>query len=298
MEELSIEKFNPTIAELQKIAEEAHLIVITDTNDKAQLELVKKTRISLGKTRVAISKKGKELRDDALTFQRAVIAKEKELIAIIEPEESRLEQIEEDVKKLKLHEERLALLPSRKEQLEKIGDGIQVEDSDILIMDSTDFQMYANGRVSRKNEADRIALEQRENAAKLEELRLQREKDTREREEIARKQAHEEAEARIKAEKASAELRIQQEKENADRRVKEERERMEREQKAKEEREAREKVEAEAKARANQEALEKKKKYQIWLKKSGWTEETKDEFYLMDHGHCIELYKLIGKYDK
>ena len=75
--ELSIEKFSPTKAELARIVEESKGLDLTDPFDMAQVKKIKAARIALGKTRVAITKRGKELREDALTFQRAVIAKEK-----------------------------------------------------------------------------------------------------------------------------------------------------------------------------------------------------------------------------
>ncbi|MFX8160626.1 hypothetical protein ABTL01_19900, partial [Acinetobacter baumannii] len=46
--------------------------------------------MTLANARIAISKAGKEARDDATKFSKAVIEEEKRLIAIIEPEEDRL----------------------------------------------------------------------------------------------------------------------------------------------------------------------------------------------------------------
>lgn len=52
-------------------------------------------RMSLKNTRVAIQKVGKDAREDAQAFSKAVIAEEKRLIGMIEPEESRLETLQE-----------------------------------------------------------------------------------------------------------------------------------------------------------------------------------------------------------
>ena len=96
MDTKDLEKFDPTVAELTAMVAKTKKLKATDLEDKAQLAIVKENRIVLKKARVQIEKRGKELREDALKFQRAVIAKEKELIAIIEPEEDRLEAIEQE----------------------------------------------------------------------------------------------------------------------------------------------------------------------------------------------------------
>lgn len=54
-------------------------------------------RMVLKNTRVDIQKTAKDARDDALKYQKAIIGKEKELIDIIEPEERRLQEMQEAV---------------------------------------------------------------------------------------------------------------------------------------------------------------------------------------------------------
>lgn len=87
--ELNIEQFDPTLADLQKIVALTKNVTVTDFKDKAQLELVHQNRIALRDVRVKITKKGKELREEATKFAKDVITHEKELIAVLEPEESR-----------------------------------------------------------------------------------------------------------------------------------------------------------------------------------------------------------------
>lgn len=263
--ETSIEKFNPTIAELQKLVENSKQITAIDLDDKKQLDNVKNARISLKNARVAISKTGKELREDALKFQKDIIAKEKELIAIIEPEELRLGAIENEAKEKKLKEERIALLPERKDKLSKIGDGMDVPDEFLLSLDSNQFIEHVNARISAKNEFDRKVLEDRERKAKEEDLRLQREKEVREREEKARQ---------------------------------EERAKLEREQKDKLEKEIREKKEQEEREKVEKARLEKEKKYQLWLKENGYTKANANSFLVKDNGSSITLYRLVGTYTK
>jgi len=57
---------------------------INGVDDKAGYELVKKARLDLKEKRVLITKTGKAMREQALSFQKAVISKEKELVAIVE----------------------------------------------------------------------------------------------------------------------------------------------------------------------------------------------------------------------
>jgi len=296
--ELNIEKFDPTVEELQKMVKKSQAIVVTDINDKAQIEVVRKQRIELKTVRVAITKKGKEMREEALAFQKAVIAKEKELVGLIEPEEIRLEAIEEEVKAKKLREERMALLPERRAKLATIDEAITPDDEYLLAMDSTEFQQYVNDCVAENNERERVKMEEEKARIQAEKDAIEREKEAQEREKKAREEAQAEAERQLKLAKEEAEMRVQREKEEAERRVKEERERMEREQKEKEEREAKEKAEAEAKAKADQEALEKKKKYQKWLTDNGYTEDKKTEFHFTDNGTEIKMYKLVSTFKK
>lgn len=295
METLDIEKFDPTVEELNRLVAVSSAIKSIDIEDKAQLEVVKKSRIELKTARVAITKKGKELREEALNFQRAVIAKEKELIAIIEPEEDRLQSIENEAKELQARKLRLDEMPFRKEELARIGDSVEVTDEELLSMDTEQFFAYRNERITAKHEADRLALEAKAQAIKDEEERQQRERETQERERKAREEAQAEAERQLVLAKEEAELRVQQEKAEAERRVIAERERIEREQKEKAEREAAEKAEAERIAQEAQQKLEKQKKYQAWLKANNYDENTDK---IINTEKEITLYRLVSSFTK
>lgn len=287
MEKLDIELFNPKKEELQKLALACQKI------DGSDLKLVTETRIKLKKARVDITKQGKEMRDEANKFAKDVIAREKELVAIIEPEELRLEAIEDEVKEQKLKEERIALLPIRREQLDAIGDDVVVTDEELLGMDTAFFADYKNIRVANKNESDRLALEAERRKIQEEADRQQREKETQEREKKAREEAQAEAERKLAHAKEEAELRVQQEKADADRRVKEAEEKAKQDAEREKQRVAQEKADAEAKAKAEQEALDKKKKYQAWLTKNEYDEKT---HYLRNENGVITLYKIISSY--
>lgn len=151
--------FDPSIDELQKIVLATSQITAEDLSDDTQLAVVKETRIQLRDARVAIQKKGKSMREDALKYQKNVITREKELIAIIEPEEIRLSEIEEKASQIRVRGAREALLPMRQEQLVPYAGMIQISNDDILDMDNDQFVSYLVDLQSKKNEKDRADIE-------------------------------------------------------------------------------------------------------------------------------------------
>lgn len=293
----ALEKFDPTEAQLREMVSKTSGLTATDLKDKAQLEVVRKARIELKKTRVAIEKYGKGLREDALKFQKAVIAKEKDLIGIIEPEEDRLAAIEEEAEKLAIREERLEKLPQRKERLAALEDGVEVSDEDLLLMDSTQFEAYYNSRVADKNERVRLQQEADQRARDEEARKEQERKDAelREREEAAAKKEQElkAEEARLAAEK---DAREREERAREEERVAAEK----RAQEAKEaeKRAAEEAARKEAEAKAKRERADKYKKFRS---EHGWTEATKGDFYEQVIGtegkdQKVVLYKKVGEF--
>lgn len=283
MESLNIESFNPTTAELRQLVEKTKTVIVTDIGSKEQMDIVKENRIMLRDARVKITKMGKELRDGAVKFQKAVIEKEKELVGIIEPEEERLKAIEEEVKIKKLRAERIALLPERKKKLAEIGDGKDYSDKDELFigMDASEFQAYLNAKVSEKNEAERIENERKAKELKDKEEAIERERVMLEREEKARQEEREKAEQR---EKDRVEREIREKKEEAER--EERRQAFAKEQLEKEEK----RIEEE------KEKLAKKEKFVEFLKTLGWTEDNKADFMLKYSEVDVKVYKLLGTY--
>jgi len=292
LDETALEKFDPTVATLQAMVEKTKDLKATDLKDKTQLETVRKARIDLKKTRVAIEKYGKDLRDDANKFSKAVIAKEKELIGIIEPEEDRLKAIEEEAEKLAIREERMEKLPARKERLAAIGDGVEVSDEDLLLMDANDFEGYFNARTADKLKADKEKAEA-DQRARDEEIRKENERKEAEikaREDAAREkeEANAREEARLKAEKEAREREEKAREEEREKARKEEEERLEREKRAKEEAA---KKEAEEKAR-----LEKAERYRNWRAQFGWTEATRADFKEEKVGDTVVLWKKVDTF--
>lgn len=269
METLNIEKFNPKEAELRTLASNCQSLDICD------LKTVREHRISLKNARVEITKTGKAMRDDATKFSRAVITREKELLAIIGPEELRLQEVEAEAKRQADRAERQALLPQRRERLAAIGDGQPIIDDELLEMDGPTFEGYCNSRLASKNEADRLEIER---------VRAEQEQET----------------ARLKAE---TEARQREEKARQD-----ERERIEREQKDQAEKQARDKEEEarrekELAEKAAREEVEKKAKleadarYQAWLTSHSYQDDGLG-LVLKDMGDHVLLYKFVDKFQK
>lgn len=156
--------FDPSIDQLNKLIEATRTITAKDLSDDTQLAVVKETRLQLRDARIAIEKKGKSMREDALKYQKDVIAREKELIGIIEPEEARLKSIEEEATAIKTRAARAGLLPMRREQLAGLVDGVEPADEHLLDMDNDEFITYLNTRKAEKLDRDMAELKAREAA--------------------------------------------------------------------------------------------------------------------------------------
>lgn len=298
MENKDLEKFDPSVAELTKMVQATKGITATDLKDKKQLAVVRENRIALKNARVKITKIGKELREDAIAFQRAVIDKEKSLIAIIEPEEERLAAIEEEAEQLAIREERLEKLPIRKERLLAINGTKWATDEELLVLDSEGFESFYNICVAENNEALRLKAIEEQNERE-EKARLAREKEEAKiKEEQDKKQAEIDArEAEIKAREDAVKAEEQ--------RIEREREIKEAEERAREQaiKDEKERIEREAEKKAQeekekQELLAKRKKYQDFLAKHGWTTKTKDDFKVEETAEGYVLYKKLGVFKK
>lgn len=309
-------KFDPQMAELQEIANEAKKLYITDFTDKDQVALVRAKRIELKGIRVDITKRGKELRDDANKFNQAVLAKEKELVGVISPEEQRLAKLEEEAAHKAEIEKRKKDLPLRKARLDEINDEIVIEDSGILEMDDTEFDNYVNQRIANWNIKQKEELERqrkedeerREAEKKAEEERKAKEAEEKRKAEEEERKKKEAEQAKIDAEKRKLEeekrkfeeeKRLEAEKKKAAEEARKEAEaeakRKEEEKKAEAEKKAKEEAERKAK---EAEELRKKEEYQKFLKDCGYTEETKDDFYIAEDDQKVVVYKKVNVYKK
>ncbi len=274
MDALNIENFNPAIAELLAMAEESKQVTITDFEDPKQVEAVRQQRIKLKNVRVQIEKKGKELRDDAVKFQKAVIAKENELVSIIEPEEERLKVLEDEAKTYALRQERARKLPERQKRLSDAGVGQNMTDDQINDMDDVTFEnrltVLVNEKLAADNAAKQAELDARQAEIDRKERLLQEQEDAKERE----------------AERLAM---IEQARLDGIRQAEEAQKRKEDQEKA-----LAEQVEAEKKANAIK--MEREKKSKAFLASHGWTQETRGEYKTEETPTGYVLYKRLGEF--
>ena len=301
---LDIEKFNPPVAQLEKIVSETKLITLDDLGNLAQLKIVKENRMALKNARIGIVKSGKMLRQDALRFQKDVIAKEKELIAIIEPEESRLTELEDKAEEYIEKKKRIELIPQRREHLIELDNDIKVSDEELVAMDGKEYESLCNKVIADKNERERLAIEAEKEKIEKEKAHLAREKEIKEAEDRARQEEREKAdrerkerEEETKYKEQEAKIRLAREESEAKERIAHQ-EREAKEKIDREEQERREKLEREERERIEkQEQLKKEVKFKKWLKACNYTGEGSSDLYLKEVGGEWRIYKLISTYE-
>lgn len=291
-----VEKFDPNIAELTAIVEATKDLTATDLEDKTQLALVKEKRIELKKTRVKIEKAGLAARDEANKFSKAVIAYEKKLVGIIEPEEDRLAAIEEEAEKIAFRKEQLEKLPARKERMVKNGLAFfcQKTDEELLELDATAFETFYNelGALKVQYDADQEEMKRQEalKITEAENARVKAEQDAKQKE-LDEKEAklkadrdalEHEKEVKAAAEKAAADTEARLKKEAEDKIAAD---------KLAAEKAAEEKKAADVK-------LAKQKKYQDFLKSIGMTKTNVAEFHKVETESEIVIYKKVGSFKK
>lgn len=279
--------FLPYLDQISQAETLVKAIKITDASQVEEIKLAKEYNKALAKTRIAVEKTRKELKDESLREGQTIDALAKVVTNLIAPlekysyEQSRFVELKEAAEREARKSERLAQIAPF---------GVLVNAELVADMDAETWEAYYNGLVAKdkaakeeaaRAEAARIEAERKE-AEERERVRIENErlrKEIAEQEAAAKleleKRAKAEAEFRSKVEKERreaeakfAEERAKIEAEKAAERAKQEAERKEAEAKAKAEREAREKVEAalrekeaaERKAREEAEEAERKAK--------------------------------------
>lgn len=291
MEENEIIKFDYTAQQLKDIVAETSSIVTVDIDNKEELAIVKKNKLSLGKIRNALKEFGKSKRDYFNEMSKKIIAREKELVAIVEEEEDRLDVFLEEAKQKQELADRILVLPDRKEQLSKIEDGIEVTDGFILSLNAGEFIEYVNNRKTEYLNAKELKLNE-------EKAKIERDTELREAEKKARLEAEEQAKREIELSKQKAELDKQEalrkaeveKQEIIDENNRKEKERLEAEEKKKADELEKVKIEKD-----NQDKLESQKKYQKFLKDNNYNE---NEDYLLNKENKVVLMRKVAEFIK
>ncbi len=250
---MELERFDITEAAIAIMSEKYMQLTIKDIDDADGFEQVHTARMDVKTRRVKVMKTGKEIRADAVKFQKAVLAKEKGIIALLEPIETHLTTEEEKVTKekerIKAEEDRKEqkLIKGRVDELLKVGCVLPF--MEVATMSDDEYEARL-GAAERAKEDEIVKQEKEREAREEEEKRL------------AEERAEQEKKANELAEKEAA-MKAEQDKIDADRKALENEQREERERKAREafekEEAGRAKVQAEkdAKAKTEREALEK-----------------------------------------
>lgn len=305
-------EFELDITEVYQLAEKAK--AITSVDDENFVAVKKECQ----QKRKYITEYFEDARKEVNRISKGIKGVQDLVLNEFVPEENRLKEMDKAEKDRLIMEERKKVMPARMERLANIGgeevlpeEWIGTVEGYVETMGDADFELYVVDCQSKKNEADRIALEE-------EKARIAAENEAKERELAEKKAEADRIEAAREEERRIAEERIQQEKDRMEREKKEAVERAEREKAEAEERRlaAIRKEEAE-KARIAQEeadrvAVEKKaaedaekariaaaeakaadEKYQAWVSGLG---EGEFKFITLEDG-SVEAYKLMSVYN-
>jgi len=282
--------FSTTADKLKELA--AKSVGITEVTNKAGRDQAHRAAMDLRDARLTIERTGKEAREDARQFADAVVGAQKELVALVEPEEIRLKNLRdawddaraaEKAEEERKERERVAAMAKRIADIEALpgklfGAGVEDIKRAITALDGDDLdgidEVYyptasmAKGNVLEKlhkayeerAELDRQAAEilrlqqEREAKAKAAAEKLAAERAAFEAEQAEARKAQEEADRKAAEARAEADRVAQAER---DRQAEEARQQREREEAELAERRAEiERQEAEARQKAEAAALE------------------------------------------
>jgi phage-related minor tail protein len=264
MNDLSIAKFDPLKAEIISLVENIKTTVASASGAEGY-ELMKENKKVLQIRRTDLVKYLKSEREGFINGQKFVVKFEKECLELIADVEQPLDDKIKTIDDARKREERIAILPERKEKLASIE--IEMTDDEILDMDDKQFAQYFVDRKIEYLQAkqDKIDAENKriedERLFKENEIKRQADLDKarKEGEKIAKQKAKEAEEKRIAKEKKDEEDRVAAEK-------------------------------------AENERLEKMKKYQKFLADNGCSKETESEFYIKKDETKVVLYKKVGEF--
>lgn len=271
MENLNLDQFNPQKAQIIEAVKLCETLTINGIDDKEGYAKVDAARKELKRYRNQIQNTGKAFRADAILFQKSVIALENELVAMIEPTEKRLNEMQDAIIQLTVRERRRVLLPERLEKLAKIEETL-TEDQ-ILDMDEPTFLSFYNNKLTLINERREQELKEKEDAIRRE----QEEKDRKEREERLEEERAKQREIDMENARIAGEEKAKRDliaKQKAD------------------EEEAAKKLADEKRA---EQSLKRTKLYKEFLEKCGVTKENIGEFKIVNDQTTgrVDVYKLI-----
>lgn len=161
--EATLDKFDPTKADLINLVAKVKDLQIKDVDDKEGYVALNTALQDLRKLATETRTTTKNYRADAILFQKAIVAIEKEMLAEIEPTIKVLAERRKVVDDIKEAAKRDKLLPERKEKLAELG--VELTDEQITSMDDNEFDEYFLAKKEAILEAKETEIKEREDKA-------------------------------------------------------------------------------------------------------------------------------------
>jgi hypothetical protein len=217
-----LQRYNTTDAEIAKRRKYLDY-TIKDLSDTDGYSLVHKARMEIKSMRIAVTKRGKELREDAIKFQKAVISEEQRIIGQLSPIEDHLAdeeaRIDEENARLKreAEEREAARVKARADKLYSLNcrfdghtwtyDGATVTHEEVIKCTDDQFKAFCNNiEAKQKEEREAKADEERKQQAEIGRLKqIAAEQAERERLIEAREKAVKDAQEKLEREKRAEE---------------------------------------------------------------------------------------------
>lgn len=225
--------FQPFFAAAQAAVEASALIVVTDPTQVSEIKQARDARLGLRKIRVEVENTRKAMKEDSLRAGKAIDGMANVLKYLIEPAESRLEEMEKIAERMEA-ERKAALKAEREKMLAPFVSDLSgynladmKPDDFVSLLAGVKHAAEARAEAARKAEAERIAAEaariadekrirdenerlraeavEREKAARLEREKMEAAAAA---ERAKARAVQEQAEAAARAEKAEAEKKI------------------------------------------------------------------------------------------
>ena len=244
MTEKQIVKYDITEAAISEMESRFMGLAITNIEDKEQFQVVHDARMVVKNHRVAVEKKRKELKADALAWGKKVDTEAKRIFGMLEPIESHLMAEENKVieaeKRIKEEEDRIEreIIQGRVNSLQMYGAVLPYQE--VAVMSDEEFETVLEGsKLAFAAEQKRLADEEAARKAEDERLAAERAELEKQRKEQEKKDAARKAELDAIQEKIEADIAA-----------------LEAEKKAEQDRKDREEFERQAKIKAELDAIE------------------------------------------
>lgn len=201
-----LKKFNITDAAIGALSQEFMSLTIKGLDDHNGYKQVHDARMVIKKKRVEVTKTGKDLREDALKYQKAILGEEKRILALLAPiedhlteeeeridrEKKRIEEAEEEKERARIQVRIDFLFDSGcrlKNGVYSIFD-LEIPDVDLRIYTDEQFESIRNKvKTLVKAENDRLAEEERKRKEENDRLASIAAEQEAERKRIVEKQA-------------------------------------------------------------------------------------------------------------